>query len=52
MGILLILVLVLCLWVLMIKVELEYMKYKDEKVIINERIRDLMGRMIVVEKIG
>ena len=30
----------------------EYMKYKDPKQPINSRIRDLIGRMTLVEKIG
>lgn len=30
----------------------EYMKYKDPKQPINSRIRDLIGRMTLAEKIG
>ncbi|KAI3450796.1 hypothetical protein Pfo_007461 [Paulownia fortunei] len=41
---------VLCLWAAF--TEAEYLKYKDPKQPLNARIKDLMGRMTVEEKIG
>ncbi|KAL8095055.1 uncharacterized protein LOC141689317 [Apium graveolens] len=43
-------VLLMCLSAAMAKTE--YMKYKDPKVAVNVRIRDLMNRMTLEEKIG
>lgn len=43
-------VLLLCLSTAMAKTE--YMKYKDPKLAINVRIKDLMNRMTLAEKIG
>ncbi|KAL7116146.1 hypothetical protein ACP275_04G224500 [Erythranthe tilingii] len=44
------LVVVLCLWG--VSTEAEYLKYKDPKQPLNSRIKDLMGRMTLEEKIG
>ncbi|KAL9171543.1 hypothetical protein ABFS82_04G216000 [Erythranthe guttata] len=44
------LVVVLCLWGVSTKAE--YLKYKDPKQPLNSRIKDLMGRMTLEEKIG
>lgn len=41
---------VLCLWTVV--VEGEYMKYKDPKQPVGSRIKDLMKRMTLEEKIG
>lgn len=41
---------VLCLWTAF--AEAEYIKYKDPKQSLNVRIRDLLGRMTLEEKIG
>ncbi|CAA2969976.1 lysosomal beta glucosidase-like [Olea europaea subsp. europaea] len=43
-------ILVLCLWAAM--ADVMYMAYKDPKHPINHRIKDLMGRMTLEEKIG
>ncbi|KAL7154191.1 hypothetical protein ABFS83_04G218800 [Erythranthe nasuta] len=43
-------VVVLCLWG--VSTEAEYLKYKDPKQPLNSRIKDLMGRMTLEEKIG
>lgn len=43
-------VLLLCLSAVMAKTE--YMKYKDPKLAVNVRIKDLMKRMTLAEKIG
>ncbi|KAK4607283.1 hypothetical protein RGQ29_001197 [Quercus rubra] len=41
-----------CSWIVMVNAEGEYLKYKDPKQPINARIRDLMKRMTLAEKIG
>lgn len=42
--------LLLCFWAAC--TEAEYLKYKDPKQPLNVRIKDLMGRMTLEEKIG
>ena len=49
-SILLVGILVICCWAAM--AEEEHMKYKDAKQPLNVRIKDLMSRMTVEEKIG
>ncbi|XP_059643115.1 uncharacterized protein LOC132284980 [Cornus florida] len=44
-------ILVMCWWATMAEAE-EYMKYKDPKQPLNVRIKDLMSRMTLEEKIG
>lgn len=52
-SVLLVGLLCLCCWEAMItKVEAEYMAYKDPNKPINIRIKDLMDRMTLAEKIG
>ena len=43
-------VLLLCFWVAVI--EAEYLKYKDPKQPLHSRIKDLLSRMTLEEKIG
>ncbi|CAL5354129.1 unnamed protein product [Camellia sinensis] len=43
---------ILCLWTAMAEPKSEYTKYKDPKQPLNIRIRDLMNRMTLAEKIG
>lgn len=42
--------LLFCLWVS--KSEADYIKYKDPKLLVEERVKDLMSRMTLEEKIG
>lgn len=42
--------LLMCCWAVM--AEAEYMKYKDPKQHLNVRIKDLMSRMTLEEKVG
>jgi hypothetical protein len=42
----------LCNWAALTVAQAEYMKYKDPKHPMNGRIKDLMGRMTLAEKIG
>ncbi|CAL9000511.1 unnamed protein product [Prunus brigantina] len=42
----------LCCWGAMAQAEAEYMAYKDHRQPLNRRIKDLMGRMTLEEKIG
>ncbi|GMP91809.1 hypothetical protein CsSME_00042325 [Camellia sinensis var. sinensis] len=43
---------ILCLWTAMAEPKSEHTKYKDPKQPLNIRIRDLMNRMTLAEKIG